>query len=210
MTLPFPSISTRCKLKEGRTARKAGDLSTLSKGFDHGRQIHIGEAVAVVGKKHLLALKVRTHSKQTLSDVAPHSRVDHCDTPVPLRIVQGLNAVAAAGDDAVCVDLRPVVEEELLDDVGLVAEAQDEVLVSVLAVVMHQMPENWLVADGDHRLRDVLRGNRGCVCRDLHRTARFSFQGSSTCVLNSRLNQTKACIALTPFLLNARKVILMQ
>ena len=52
---------------------------------------------------------------------------------------------------------RPVVEEELLDDVGLVAEAQDEILVPVLAVVLHDVPEDRLMADRDHRLRNALR-----------------------------------------------------
>ena len=48
-----------------------------------------------------------------------------------------------------------VVEEELLDDVGLVAQAEDEVLVAVVRVVLHQMPEDRPVADLDHRLRDL-------------------------------------------------------
>ena len=53
--------------------------------------------------------------------------------------------------------MRPVIEEELLDDIRLVAEAQNEVSVTVLAVILHQMPKDRLVADRDHRLRDVFR-----------------------------------------------------
>ena len=60
------------------------------------------------------------------------------------------------GDDAVGEDLRPVVEEELLDDVGLVAEAQHEIAVTVLAVILHHVPQDRLMADRDHRLRDAL------------------------------------------------------
>src|SRR6476619_271954 len=53
--------------------------------------------------------------------------------------------------------MRPVVQEELLDDVRLVAEAEHEIAMPVFAVVMHQVPEDRLVADRDHRLRDVFR-----------------------------------------------------
>ena len=63
--------------------------------------------------------------------------------------------VAKAGDDTIGVDVGPVVEEELLDDIGLVTKAQHEIPVAVLAVVVHQMPKDRLVADRDHRLRNV-------------------------------------------------------
>src|SRR5690606_11732552 len=61
------------------------------------------------------------------------------------------------GHYAVGIDMRPVVEEEFLDDVRLVAEAEHEIAMAVLAVVMHEVPEDRLVADRDHRLRDILR-----------------------------------------------------
>src|SRR6185369_4800628 len=48
-----------------------------------------------------------------------------------------------------------VAEEELLDHVGLVAEAEDEVLVPEVGVVLHQVPEDRPVADLDHRLGDL-------------------------------------------------------
>ena len=125
--------------------------------LDHGRQIDVGEAVAVVGEEHLLALDMGAHRKQALADVPPQPGVDHGDAPVALGIAEGLDRVAEARDHAVRIDMRPVVQEELLDDVRLVAEAEHEIAVAVLAVVMHQVPEDRLVADRDHRLRDVLR-----------------------------------------------------
>ena len=51
--------------------------------------------------------------------------------------------------------MRLIVEEEFLDDVGLVAETQDEILVPVLAVIAHQVPDDRLAADRDHRLGNV-------------------------------------------------------
>ena len=97
---------------EGRAhGQEAGNLSALSEGVDHRRQIDVGEPVAVVGKKHFLALDVGAHGKQTLSDVAPHSSVDHGDPPVSLGIAEGLDVVAEARNDAIGVNVRPVVDE---------------------------------------------------------------------------------------------------
>ena len=84
-------------------------------------------------------------------------------TPVSIMVIRqscwGSPSVsmlsAEAGDDAIGVDVRSVVEEELLDDVRLVAEAQHEIPVPVLAVITHQMPEDRLAADRYHRLGDV-------------------------------------------------------
>ena len=44
-----------------------------------------------------------------------------------------------------------------LDDVALVAEAEDEVVVPPCGVVAHDVPEDRLAADLDHRLRDAAR-----------------------------------------------------
>ena len=70
-------------------------------------------------------------------------------------IAQGFDVVAEAGHDAVGVNVRLIVKGKIPYDVGLVAEAQDEILVAVLAVIAHQVPEDRLAADRDHRLRNV-------------------------------------------------------
>src|SRR5262245_25671593 len=43
-------------------------------------------------------------------------------------------------------------QEVLLNNVGLVAKAQDEFIVSLKTVVVHQMPKDRPVPDRDHRL----------------------------------------------------------
>ena len=139
----------------GRAATKQAIFPLCLNSLDHGRQIDVGESVAVIGEEHLLVLDMLTHREEPLADIAPHPGVDHRDAPVLLGIAQGFDVVAEARHDAVGVNMRLVVEEEFLDDVGLVAETQDEILVSVLAVVAHQVPEDRLAADRDHRLGNV-------------------------------------------------------
>ncbi len=50
-----------------------------------------------------------------------------------------------------------VVEEVVLDDVGLVAQAEDELLVPEVRVVAHHVPQDGPVPDRDHRLGQELR-----------------------------------------------------
>ena len=51
---------------------------------------------------------------------------------------------------------RSIVKEVGLDDLRLVAEAEHEVLESVLGVLPHDVPQNRAIADSDHRLRTCL------------------------------------------------------
>jgi len=113
---------------------------------------------------------------QPLADIAPDAGVDHRDAPVLLRIAEDLDLVAETRDDAVGVGLRLVVQEVFFDDVRLVAKAQDEVLVAELAVVMHQVPEDRLVARSESSASGCFRTRLECACRERRRTELFSSQ----------------------------------
>ncbi len=65
--------------------------------------------------------------------------------------------LACAAIEHEVVEQRAVVRQEvLLDDLALVAEAEDELVVAPHRVVAHDVPEDRLAADLDHRLRDAL------------------------------------------------------
>src|SRR6185437_13574155 len=136
--------------------QEASDLAARPEYLRHLLQVGVGETVAIVGVEHFLAGHVLAHGPEALPDVAPDAGVDHRDAPVLLRITEDLHFLAEAGNDAVGVGLRLVVQEEILDDVGLVTKAQHEILVTVLAVVVHEVPQDRLVADRDHRLGQAL------------------------------------------------------
>src|SRR5207237_10841975 len=63
---------------------------------------------------------------------------------------------APLGQDEVVGYRFVVVEEVLLDDFALVAEAEDAIVESPRLVPLHDVPENRLASDSDHRLRDPL------------------------------------------------------
>ena len=156
---------------------EAAGLAGLLEQLDHLRQRRIGQPVAVVGEEHLLVLDVLAHGQQALADVAPDAGVDQRHPPVGQLLAEDLHLAARIRDDAVRIGLLPPIEEEFLDGVGLVAEAQHEIAVPVLAVVLHHVPQDRLLADRDHGLGDVLaivadaRAETAAEQHDLHDAA---------------------------------------
>ena len=65
---------------------------------------------------------------------------------------------AAIGKHEVVGQRLVVGEEEVLDHLGLVAEAEHEVGEAEVRVVLHHVPEDRPVADLDHRLGDDVGG----------------------------------------------------
>ena len=94
---------------------------------------------------------------EPLPDVRVQAGVDEGDLPVLDVAGQQLHRLAAVREHEVVGDRLVVVEEVVLDGVGLVAEAEDEVLVPVVGVVAHHVPQDRPVADGHHRLGHGLR-----------------------------------------------------
>src|SRR5207248_4561854 len=50
-----------------------------------------------------------------------------------------------------------VVQEEILDGVGLVTEREDELLVPMMGIILHRVPDNWPWANRRHGFRDCFR-----------------------------------------------------
>src|SRR5690606_19940946 len=107
----------------------------------------------VVGEEHLLALEQRAHPPQPLPDRRLQPGVDERDRPIG-DVVGQQPHLAALQDEVVGAGLL-VVQEVLLDVVPAVAEAEDEVLVPVVRVVAHHVPQQRPRPDRDHRLRRV-------------------------------------------------------
>src|SRR5262249_42381141 len=141
----------------GMDGDEAADLSAFLELTNHVRQRRIGEAVAVVGEKHLLVLDEVLDRQQSLSNVSPRAGIDERDAPFRRLFAEDLDLLAEARDDAVAVRGLPIVKKVFLDDVGFVSEAQDEVLVPILAVVLHHVPQDRLMSDRHHGLRNAFR-----------------------------------------------------
>src|SRR3989442_3384358 len=64
-----------------------------------------------------------------------------------------LQSLAALQEREVVRDALAVLEKEVFDGISAITEAQDELLVSEVSIVLHEVPENRPVADGHHWLR---------------------------------------------------------
>src|SRR6266487_19887 len=135
-------------------AQERGDGVAAAKVGDQLVQGRVGQAVAVAGEEDLLAFEVLARRPQPLADVGLQSGVGEGDPPVVDVAGEQLDLAAAVAQHEVVGDGLVVVQEVLLDHVGLVAEAQDEVPVPVVRVVLHDVPQDRPVADRDHRLGD--------------------------------------------------------
>ena len=149
-------VETRQMKRDGRmNGDEAGDLSALLESLDHFRQGGVGQAIAVVGEKIFVILHELADGEQTLTDVAPYSGVDQRYTPIRRALAQQLDLVAKLRDRAVAVGDLTIVQKVILHNVRLVAEAQDEIPMTILAVVLHDVPKDGLMPDRDHRLGDT-------------------------------------------------------
>src|SRR3954447_6085203 len=138
-------------------AQEGRDLSALPVPRHHLGKWSIRQPVTVRGEKAALPLEVGLHSQQPLTDAAVQTGVDERYPPVLDVAPEQLDFLPAAGEDEVVAHRLVVGEEELLDHFCSVTEAEDEVLVPEIRVVLHDVPEDRAGADGDHRLRDARR-----------------------------------------------------
>src|SRR2546426_2153312 len=120
------------------------------------RERQVGEAVAVVREELLLTGEMWLDGLEALPDVRADPRVDEGDSPIADIALQELEPPPALAQHEVIRDAFVIVPEVALDEVGAVAEAEDEVLVAEVSVVFHHVPEDRAIPNRHHRLRDVL------------------------------------------------------
>ena len=109
-----------------------------------------------MGEEDLLVVHVRLHAPQPFSDVRPAPGVHEGDAPVVHVASCELDAVPASGQREVVREGLVVGEEVLLDHLGLMPEADDELVVPEVCVVLHDVPQDRAAPDRHHRLRHAL------------------------------------------------------
>src|SRR6266403_921958 len=118
--------------------------------------MQIRQAVGVVGEKGLFAHKVFLDGHEALTDIRIHAGVRKRDSPIRDVPIHQLDLTTAPGKNEVVGPGLFVVEEVLLDDVSTIPEAEDEVGVTIVSVVLHQVPEDRPMSDLHHWLRNIV------------------------------------------------------
>src|SRR5262249_743666 len=112
--------------------------------------VDVGDAVAV--REHELSItEVLPHAEQALARQAVEAGVGERDLEVVAALLVVLDP-GRAGVEREVARVGALVQEELLDDLSLVAERQHELAVTVVGVELHDVPQDRLVADVHHGL----------------------------------------------------------
>ena len=137
-----------------RADREEGGLGVgVGEPLDHLVERGVGEDVGVVGEEHLVVGEQMAHAAQALTDRGLEPGVDEVDRPVGDVRPAELD-LALPEHEVVRLGLA-VVEEVVLDVVGAVPQAQDELLVPEVRVVPHHVPDQGARTDHLHGLGDV-------------------------------------------------------
>src|SRR4030095_2116496 len=115
---------------------------------------HIGETVAVVGEKHIFALQVLFDRFETLSDISRGTGIGESNVPIVDITVEKLKVLASLSQDKIIGKTLIVVQEIILDEICTVTKAENKVFVTVMGIVLHDVPKDRSVPDVYHRLGD--------------------------------------------------------
>src|SRR5690606_5528413 len=146
----------RCHVKtpRGSCSHERTDLVAGFELLNHNVQWHVRQSVGVVRQEHLLSLQVLLGSQQALSNVGVYSCVGEGNVPVVDVGVHQLYFGSSA-EHKVIRHVLMVVHKVIFDDVSLIAQAEDKVLVTKVSVVLHYVPQDGTVSDGNHGLGNL-------------------------------------------------------
>src|SRR5260221_1229270 len=130
-----------------RHGRKSSLAAVESDAFG---DVDIAYAVAVGQAEILVVTQIGQDLLDAAADHGAFAGIDQGDRPGFSILAQNVHLVFAQVESDVGL-VQEVVREILLDHIALVAEADDEIVDAVAGVDFHDMPQDRLAADLDHR-----------------------------------------------------------
>src|SRR5713226_8679928 len=94
---------------------------------------------------------------ETLPDIGLESRVDKRDIPIGDVSTVKADVTIFAGQPEVVRQPFLVIDEVLFDEISAVPQAQNELCMSEMRVVFHEVPDDRPEADVDHRFGYAIR-----------------------------------------------------
>ena len=128
-------------------AEKGGSLVSLMERVNQLGKIEVREIVTVVRQEFRLAIQVLLDSFKSLADIRVSSGIYERDRPVLDITIKDLYVPAAVQKDKVIGDEFTVIDEVILDHLGAITQAQDELLVAEMSIVLHHVPQDRPVTD---------------------------------------------------------------
>src|SRR5579863_769375 len=145
------------KIDRRMNGDEAGNFSACLELIDHFCKRRIGQSIAVVGQEDLFILDKTLDRKQARSDISPDSGVDERNPPFGRLVADKLNFGAVFRNHAIAAFRDLVIQEVILDNVSLVSKTQDKIMMAILAIILHDMPQDRIITDRNHWFRNALR-----------------------------------------------------
>jgi len=118
---------------------------------NRSRNVDIGDAVSVGHTEGLIAVQILRDPLQASSRAGRVAGIDQSDAPGLSDGLMHCHLVAVHVEGHIG-GMQEIVGKILLDDVALVAAADDEVVDAVLGIDLQDVPKNGPPANLDHRL----------------------------------------------------------
>src|SRR5580704_6642470 len=128
-------------------AHKRSNFSAIPVIPDDVREGNIRQAIRVIGQEHFFAFELLFDRLQPLTDIGGQPGINKRDAPVMDVLLQELDILPPSGEDKIIRKPFIILEEIPLDDVPFVAQTENEIVVAVMRVVPHYMPENRPITD---------------------------------------------------------------
>ena len=119
--------------------------------------MQVSQRIRIIGQEIFFVGEVFFHRLQPLADVRAQTGVHEGNLPIRDVAFLEVHLLVAVRQRKVAGQTLIVIEEELFDDIRLVAEAQNEVLMPVMSIVFHDVPQDWPIANVHHRLGQCAR-----------------------------------------------------
>src|SRR5262249_43632423 len=113
--------------------------------IDVARERQIGQGVAVISQKRRFAAQIPLDRLQPLRDVRGRSGFCERDLPVVDVALHQLELLPTIRQDEIVREALVIVQEVVLDDVAAITETENEVLVPVMRVILHHVPQDWTI-----------------------------------------------------------------
>ncbi len=174
------------KAREMMHAAYGGDFPTLAMVIQQGIEVNVRHTIAVGGKESIL-VNVFLDAFNAPPGGRLQSGIGQGDAEIFVVAVVKLDVALSAQHDRKVAVHGFVVEKVPFDDLALVTQAEDEILVPVMGIGFHNVPQDRPATDGDHWFRSELRlvSHAGALAAaendNFHRY--FSRASSETCAV---------------------------
>src|SRR5579859_5595167 len=123
---------------------------------NHLRQRKVSKHIRVVDQKTFFSLKIFFNGQQTFPQARINAGIGEGNRPVINVLVEQVQLVTSFRINEIIGEVLVIIDEIIFDAIPHVTQAQNEILVTKVGVIFHDVPDYRTIANRDHRLRNLV------------------------------------------------------